>query len=133
VNLCKELGARVVAEGIETIDELSCVRDLGVDYAQGYLLARPGTPPPQVAWPFEVAVSPPTPRFAPPASAARPATPARPPPLPTAPAPRLKPSKPPRVQGGGANGANGANGTAATARANATATATAKPTKRLIP
>jgi EAL domain-containing protein (putative c-di-GMP-specific phosphodiesterase class I) len=137
VNLCKELGARVVAEGIETIDELSCVRDLGVDYAQGYLLARPGTPPPQVAWPLEVAVSPPTPRFAPPAHAARPATPARPPPLPTAPSPRLKPSRPPRVQGGGANGANGANGTAATARASATATATAtatvKPTKRLIP
>jgi EAL domain-containing protein (putative c-di-GMP-specific phosphodiesterase class I) len=52
VNLCNELGARVVAEGIETIDELSCVRDLGVDYAQGYLLARPAAPPPKVAWPF---------------------------------------------------------------------------------
>ena len=32
-NMCKELGARVVAEGVETRDELACVRDLGVDYA----------------------------------------------------------------------------------------------------
>jgi EAL domain-containing protein (putative c-di-GMP-specific phosphodiesterase class I) len=52
VNLCTELGARVVAEGVESVEELSCVRDLGVHYAQGYLLARPATPPPLVAWPF---------------------------------------------------------------------------------
>ena len=52
VNLCEELDARVVAEGIETLDELSCVRDLGVHYAQGYLLARPAAPPPKVAWPL---------------------------------------------------------------------------------
>jgi EAL domain-containing protein (putative c-di-GMP-specific phosphodiesterase class I) len=91
VNLCKELGARVVAEGIETIDELRCVRDLGVDYAQGYLLARPATPPPEVAWPFEVAERTPTPRFGPPpppargaAIAAKSVTRAPPPPLATA-------------------------------------------------
>jgi EAL domain-containing protein (putative c-di-GMP-specific phosphodiesterase class I) len=54
VNMCKELGARVVAEGVETVDELACVRDLGVDYAQGYLLARPAAPPPEHFWPFEV-------------------------------------------------------------------------------
>jgi len=52
VNLCAELDARVVAEGIETVEELACVRDLGVHYAQGYLLARPAVPPPHVAWPF---------------------------------------------------------------------------------
>jgi EAL domain-containing protein (putative c-di-GMP-specific phosphodiesterase class I) len=52
VNMCKELGARVVAEGVETVDELSCVRDLGVDYVQGYLLARPATPPPRPSWPL---------------------------------------------------------------------------------
>jgi EAL domain-containing protein (putative c-di-GMP-specific phosphodiesterase class I) len=52
VNMCKELGARVVAEGVETVDELSCVRDLGVDFAQGYLLARPATPPPVHVWPL---------------------------------------------------------------------------------
>jgi EAL domain-containing protein (putative c-di-GMP-specific phosphodiesterase class I) len=52
VSLCKELGATVVAEGVETLDELKCVRDLGVDYAQGYLLARPSFPPPAHVWPL---------------------------------------------------------------------------------
>lgn len=106
VNLCNELGARVVAEGIETIDELSCVRDLGVDYAQGYLLARPAAPPPKVAWPFAVTPAPrpgaTAARVGPPplpgsASAAKPGTVAKPPPPPvtgaTAP-PRSK--SPPR-------------------------------------
>lgn len=62
-RLCRELGAGVVAEGVETIDELRCVRDLGVDYAQGYLLARPACPPPPAAWPaLEPRDSPPAPR-----------------------------------------------------------------------
>jgi EAL domain-containing protein (putative c-di-GMP-specific phosphodiesterase class I) len=52
VNLCTELGARVVAEGIESVDELKCAIDLGIHYAQGYLLARPGAPPPVPAWPL---------------------------------------------------------------------------------
>jgi EAL domain-containing protein (putative c-di-GMP-specific phosphodiesterase class I) len=52
VNLCRELGARVVAEGVEKLDELTCVRDLGVDFAQGYLLARPAAPPPIHTWPL---------------------------------------------------------------------------------
>jgi EAL domain-containing protein (putative c-di-GMP-specific phosphodiesterase class I) len=41
VRLCTDMGARVVAEGIEQLDELHAVRDAGVHYAQGYLLARP--------------------------------------------------------------------------------------------
>jgi len=53
VNLCKELGSRVVAEGVEELDELTCVRDCGVHYAQGYLLARPAMPAPQAVWPLE--------------------------------------------------------------------------------
>ncbi len=48
--LCHELGAGVVAEGIESAAELVCLQDLGVDYAQGYLLARPANPPPRVSW-----------------------------------------------------------------------------------
>ncbi|MCA9594363.1 MAG: EAL domain-containing protein [Myxococcales bacterium] len=52
VKLCHDLGARVVAEGIETVDELSAVRDSGADFGQGYLLARPGYPPPDIYWPF---------------------------------------------------------------------------------
>ncbi len=35
------LSLRVVAEGVETREELAAVRDLGCEYAQGYLLARP--------------------------------------------------------------------------------------------
>jgi EAL domain-containing protein (putative c-di-GMP-specific phosphodiesterase class I)/CheY-like chemotaxis protein len=36
-----EIGARVIAEGIETDGQLATLRDLGVPYGQGYLLARP--------------------------------------------------------------------------------------------
>ncbi len=46
VRLCEDLGAEVVAEGVETEDELSCVRDQGVQLVQGYFLARPGFPLP---------------------------------------------------------------------------------------
>ncbi|HTV23802.1 MAG TPA: EAL domain-containing protein [Polyangiaceae bacterium] len=49
-ELCHELGAGVVAEGIETAQELACLQDLGIDYAQGYLIARPANPPPPVGW-----------------------------------------------------------------------------------
>jgi len=52
VALCTELGVKVVAEGVETVDELSCVRDLGASFAQGYLLARPAPVPPVPEWPF---------------------------------------------------------------------------------
>lgn len=50
--LCKDLGARVVCEGIETLDELKAVRDAGADFGQGYLLARPGYPMPRPVWPL---------------------------------------------------------------------------------
>jgi EAL domain-containing protein (putative c-di-GMP-specific phosphodiesterase class I) len=53
VGMCTELGAVVVGEGVETLDELRCLRDLGVRYAQGYLLAHPGSPPPQHQWPLD--------------------------------------------------------------------------------
>lgn len=52
VELCKDLGATVVAEGIETLDELKAVRDSGADYAQGFFVARPGYPIPDIAWPW---------------------------------------------------------------------------------
>ncbi len=51
VSLCRELGARVVAEGIETEDELSAVIDTGAQYGQGYLFARPAFPIPKHSWP----------------------------------------------------------------------------------
>lgn len=41
VTLEKELGAAIVAEGIESTEELRTLRSLGVPFGQGYLLARP--------------------------------------------------------------------------------------------
>jgi EAL domain-containing protein (putative c-di-GMP-specific phosphodiesterase class I) len=52
VTLCGELGAKVVAEGIETRDELRAVIDTGAHYGQGFVLARPGFPVPKVTWPL---------------------------------------------------------------------------------
>jgi EAL domain-containing protein (putative c-di-GMP-specific phosphodiesterase class I) len=40
-----EIGARIIAEGIETAGELAALRSLGVTHGQGYLLARPGPGP----------------------------------------------------------------------------------------
>lgn len=50
VRLCKDQGARVVAEGIETADELRAVIATGAHYVQGYFLARPNREPPRPDW-----------------------------------------------------------------------------------
>jgi EAL domain-containing protein (putative c-di-GMP-specific phosphodiesterase class I) len=55
VVLCNELDAVVVAEGIETVDELEAVIDSGARFGQGYLLARPAFPLPEVNWPEDLA------------------------------------------------------------------------------
>ncbi len=47
-RLCRELKTRVVAEGIEIVEERDCVARLGCDLLQGYFLARPGLPFPTV-------------------------------------------------------------------------------------
>jgi EAL domain-containing protein (putative c-di-GMP-specific phosphodiesterase class I) len=52
VSMCRDQGARVVAEGIETVAELRAVIDAGVHFGQGYLLARPGYPIPPITWPY---------------------------------------------------------------------------------
>ncbi|MGE0549050.1 MAG: EAL domain-containing protein [Kofleriaceae bacterium] len=51
VVLCRELDAVVVAEGIETVEELQAVVAAGARFGQGYLLARPAFPLPEVTWP----------------------------------------------------------------------------------
>src|SRR5262249_31393567 len=51
VRLCSELGARVVAEGIETRDEYSALGAPGGHYGRGSLSAGPPFPEPQVTWP----------------------------------------------------------------------------------
>lgn len=50
IDLCTELGALVVVEGVETVEELRAVRAAGAPLAQGYLLARPSFPPPPPHW-----------------------------------------------------------------------------------
>jgi len=41
ITLAQSLGRKVIAEGIETGDQLSLLRQLGVHEGQGYLLSRP--------------------------------------------------------------------------------------------
>ena len=48
LEIAQQLGIRTVAEGIETPEELRWVREHGVDYVQGYLIARPQSPPARV-------------------------------------------------------------------------------------
>ncbi|HEX5927137.1 MAG TPA: EAL domain-containing protein [Baekduia sp.] len=42
VNLARGFGMHTVAEGVEDAETLSLLKTLGVDYAQGYHIARPG-------------------------------------------------------------------------------------------
>jgi EAL domain-containing protein (putative c-di-GMP-specific phosphodiesterase class I) len=51
VSMCADLGAQLVAEGVETEGELETLIACGVTYAQGYLLARPEPVLPPVNWP----------------------------------------------------------------------------------
>lgn len=44
VRLAKEMGLKVVAEGVETAEMWSFLADLGIDEAQGYLMAKPMPP-----------------------------------------------------------------------------------------
>jgi EAL domain-containing protein (putative c-di-GMP-specific phosphodiesterase class I)/ActR/RegA family two-component response regulator len=41
VTMAREIGTRVVAEGIERRAELACMREMGADYGQGWLISRP--------------------------------------------------------------------------------------------
>ena len=48
--LCKDMGITVVAEGIEVAEERDVIIELGCDLLQGYLLAKPGRPFPEICW-----------------------------------------------------------------------------------
>ena len=49
VRFGRRTGAQVVAEGIETEEELRTLADLDVNYGQGYFLAKPGPPWAQIS------------------------------------------------------------------------------------
>ncbi len=40
-TLCRELGSKVVAEGVETRDEYNVLVDMGIELIQGFLIAKP--------------------------------------------------------------------------------------------
>jgi EAL domain-containing protein (putative c-di-GMP-specific phosphodiesterase class I) len=50
VRMCVDLGARVVAEGLETWDEVRAVRDCGCHFGQGYAIGRPAKTPTDPIW-----------------------------------------------------------------------------------
>jgi len=45
LNLARTLDLEVIAEGIETPEQLAALRELGAELGQGYLLGRPSSPP----------------------------------------------------------------------------------------
>jgi EAL domain-containing protein (putative c-di-GMP-specific phosphodiesterase class I) len=45
IGLGRGIGAKVIAEGIQTEDEAGVLRSLGADYGQGFLFGRPGLAP----------------------------------------------------------------------------------------
>ncbi len=47
-NIASTIDALIVAEGIETADDMVVLHDLGIQFGQGYFLARPGPPFPSV-------------------------------------------------------------------------------------
>ncbi|PAV46726.1 diguanylate phosphodiesterase [Pseudomonas sp. HAR-UPW-AIA-41] len=42
LQMCRRLGVEVIAEGVETREELAVLKGMGIQLFQGYLLARPG-------------------------------------------------------------------------------------------
>src|SRR5919198_1057373 len=52
VAFAREVGSRVVAEGVERPEELAVLREAGVDYGQGWMFGRPAEP-----WPADPEVA----------------------------------------------------------------------------
>ena len=49
-DLGHAIDINIVAEGVETDDELRALQTMGADYLQGYLLSRPLTPAALTTW-----------------------------------------------------------------------------------
>lgn len=53
LDVCRALSITPIAEGVETVDEMRTLRDLGIGLMQGYLFARPRIATlPEIAWPI---------------------------------------------------------------------------------
>jgi len=50
VDMCHQMGAKVIAEGIETSQEFNAVVDAGAHFGQGYYIARPARELPKFDW-----------------------------------------------------------------------------------
>jgi len=48
VTFAQKINSEIIAEGIETPEELQTLMEMGIHYGQGYFLARPGNPAPAV-------------------------------------------------------------------------------------
>ncbi len=51
VDFCSKINSQIIAEGIETKEELEVLSNSGCDYGQGFLLARPGVMVPEINQP----------------------------------------------------------------------------------
>jgi EAL domain-containing protein (putative c-di-GMP-specific phosphodiesterase class I) len=41
IQVCKDLGIKIIAEGVETIEELEVLQSFGIELFQGFYFARP--------------------------------------------------------------------------------------------
>lgn len=41
IKFARQIDSKVIAEGIETLEELETLINLGVDYGQGFIIAKP--------------------------------------------------------------------------------------------
>jgi len=58
ISLARSINKRVIVEGVETIDQLSTLRELGCHEVQGFLLGRPGPLPKRQGVPDCVLIEP---------------------------------------------------------------------------
>ncbi|MFT3786871.1 MAG: EAL domain-containing protein [Tepidisphaeraceae bacterium] len=43
ITLARDLGMELIAEGVESLDQVALLQTLGCEFAQGYLFARPSS------------------------------------------------------------------------------------------
>lgn len=48
VTFADKIGSQIIGEGVESMEQAVCLKDIGVHCGQGYFIARPATPKPQL-------------------------------------------------------------------------------------